>query len=314
MKPLSLPDQISKGPDLSRRMLGWVRAAWSHMFPVPDDISAELRSLQRRAIIENTPMTVVIVMSATVLLGIAFWGQVAPALIALWCLVNCAMGTCAIMHVFRSTRIERIDLSAGGFQRRVVLWYLFAGILWGSIPFVFFLPGLPELQIFLGVVLALLSIGTVTAMAVLPIAVIAYAVPAIVPLTVQLALLGTRYSSTMAALCILCFGALFVFLRTNYRGQCEVIRSRARALTAEQILHAGTEAVGDGFVVYDRHRRVVHHNQRFLEFNAHLKAFPSLLGRSFAELAEAGLQAGFTTTTSLSWQIRKHGLPSANEQ
>jgi signal transduction histidine kinase len=263
------------------------------LYPEPPDIAARLHRLQRIAILGNTPMTIAVALAATAVLVSAFWGQVSSVWLILWSAANGAMGMFALLRARRSARLGLDRPPGRRFARRVARQYLVAGAFWGAAPFVFHVPGHPESSMVVAVVVALLSVGAVSAIAILPAAVAAFAGAAMLPLAAQLALLGTQYSAALATLFVLCFVALLVFLRASYRSQCEAIRSRERAETVEQILRASSDVVGDGFVVYDQDQRVVHHNLRFLEFFPYMKQFPSLIGRRFADLAAAGVGVGF---------------------
>ena len=138
-----------------------------------------------------------------------------------------------------------------------------------------------------------MSAGIVAAMPSMPAAALAYVLPTMMPLTIQLLLTGTRTGVVMGVMAVIYMGALVFLLRNGYRSFCDGVIAEERARQAEEVLRDSIEALSDGYVLYDSELRVVRHNRRFLDYIPKLEGTDSAVGHTYERLMRAGLAQGF---------------------
>jgi signal transduction histidine kinase len=268
-------------------------AWWRRFYRPPAGSGDWLRTCQRAAIVRHTPTLVIVMLVNSLLIGAVFWDSAGPWRVAGWTSAVWLASALAWASARAARRRGLQRIPSANFLPRAVLRMLFPGAIWGSTALVFFAPGHFDLQLVLVFVLAGMSAGVVASGASVPPVALAFVLPALLPLTAQFLLHGSRASIAMGALSLVYIVALAALLRIGHEAFHDMVAAGERAHTAEERLRESCEAVGDGLVVFDAALRVVVHNSRYLEICPHLRSFPSIVGMSYAEIVRAGVAAKF---------------------
>jgi PAS domain-containing protein len=281
-----LADQAGRAKGVGARL-------WAWMFPAPPGIGGALLGHQRQSLRRQVPILVGVTLAISALTAVVFFPRVAPEHILGWVAIVWLMGALSLLRWNQSRRVVNQRPATARFVRRSILANAIPGIAWGASAFIFFVPDRVELQLFLVCVLAGMSAGIVAAVPSMPAAALAYVLPTMMPLTIQLLLTGTRTGVVMGVMAVIYMGALVFLLRNGYRSFCDGVIAEERARQAEEVLRDSIEALSDGYVLYDSELRVVRHNRRFLDYIPKLEGTDSAVGHTYERLMRAGLAQGF---------------------
>ncbi len=266
---------------------------WRAIYRAPGGSVEWFRTCQRAAVIRYSPILAAIMVFNAALVGFVFWDHAPSWAIAGWVGAIWLISARAWIRA-RASRTRSAHRPPGPrFMHRAVFGSSVAGAAWGASALIFFSPEQAELQLFLALVLAGMASGVIAAGAATPPAAVSFMLPVLVPLAVQFLAQGTRVSVVLGILALVYIVALAGLLRVGYESFHDMATAGERARTAEERLHESCEAVGDGLVIYDAALNVVLHNSRYLELCPHLRAFPAIIGRGYAELVQAGVAANF---------------------
>ncbi|HEY7608961.1 MAG TPA: PAS-domain containing protein [Alphaproteobacteria bacterium] len=279
----------------SQHATGAAERAWAWLFPVPAGIADPMLTHQRKALRRQVPILIAVNFSISALTAAVFWPLVAPSYNLAWLALVWFVGALSLWRWDRSRRIPHQRPATARFVRRSIVANAIPGVVWGASALIFFVPERVELQLFLVCVLAGMSAGIVAAAPSMPAAALAYALPAMVPLTIQLLATGTRTGVVMGIMAAIYMGALVFLLRNGYRSFCDGVAAEERARQAEEVLRDSIEALGDAFVLYDPDLRVVMHNRRYLDhFSYHkAKGRTSIVGMTLEDQARTAIAEGF---------------------
>jgi signal transduction histidine kinase len=215
----------------------------------------------------------------------------APEVIWLAAIWFCAAHSWTRWFATRKRPLDRPPSSA--FESRLVVGNLVPGLLWGSAAFVFFNSGHIASQLVLILMLAGMAAGMVAGASSIPGGALAFVVPTLLPIAVQMALEGTRIG-VVASLAILVYlASLIAMLRAGYSAFCDNVVAGVKARRAEERLRASIDALEDGMIFFDAERRVIMHNDRFLDLHPALRTLTSLVGARYEEVLSAALAAGY---------------------
>jgi signal transduction histidine kinase len=265
---------------------------WHALFPPPGQGIAELRMGQRQVVRRLIPIQAATMVAIGSLLVIVLGNSAGSEAALLWL---AAVFTFSARSAWRwhATRKRIADRPPSPrFEARVVAGNLLPGLLWGAAGILFFVPAEIELQIFLVLMLAGMSAGMVAGASSLPMAALAFVVPTLLPIAIQMALQGTRLGVVSGLAIVVYLAALVAMIRAGYRSYCDTVQAGVKARRAEERLRASIEALDDGMIFFDAERRVVVHNDRFLEFYPALRNLPSVVGARYEDVLSVNLAAG----------------------
>jgi signal transduction histidine kinase len=281
------------GAEHSDKAGGAAARLWAWLFPPPAGVGGALLGHQRQALRRQVPVLVFVTWAISALTGVVFFPLVRPELNLGWVALVWLIGALSLVRWSQSRRVVQPRPATARFVRRSILANAIPGIVWGAAAVIFFVPERIELQVFLICVLAGTSAGIVAAAPSMPAAALAYVLPAMIPMTVQLLAAGTRTGAVMGVMAVIYIGALLFLLRNGYRSFCDGVAAEERARQAEEVLRDSIEALSDGYVLYDSDLRVVRHNRRFLDYIPKLAEGESAVGKTYESLMREGLARGF---------------------
>ncbi len=262
------------------------------MFPAPTGIGRAMLGYQRQALRRQVPILVGVNLAISALIAVVFFPRVSPALNIGWVALAWLLGVASLWRWNRSRRVVQQRPATARFIRRSIVANAVPGLVWGASAFIFFIPDSVELQLFLVCVMAGMAAGIVAAAPSMPAAALAYALPAMLPLTTQLLVTGTRAGTIMGLMAVIYISALVFLLRNGYRSFCDGVAAAERAHQAEEVLNDSIEALADGYVLYDSELRVVRHNRRYLDYIPDIGG-GSVIGLSYEDMMRHGLARGF---------------------
>jgi len=288
----------------SDKASGVAARLWAWLFPPPAGVGGALLGHQRQALRRQVPILVFVTWAISALTAAVFYPLVAPALNLAWVGLVWLMGGLSLWRWSQSRHIAKPRPATVRFVRRSILASAVPGIVWGASALIFFTPDRMELQVFLICVLAGMSAGIVAAAPSMPAAALAYVMPAMVPMTIQLLGTGVRTSVVMGVMAVIYMCALVFLLRNGHRSFCDGVVAEERARRAEEVLRDSIESLSDGYVLYDSDLRVVRHNRRFLDYIPKLGAGESAVGKTYESLMREGLARGFFSSDD---EFRRNG-------
>ncbi len=202
-------------------------------------LAEQVRLLYARAFAAQT--TVIVIGSLVVYV---FWGLVPRAVSLAW------LGVLGLSAGFRFvlsriwSRRPRPPEEAGRWARWFSAGSLVTGLAWGASAFLFYLPDSPVHQLFITFVLAGMSGGAASSSATYPSALIAFSVPALLPMVARLAVQGDAIHLAMGFL-LAVFGAMVAAIsRVGARSLVESIRLRFQNEALVQQLRTKEGALG----------------------------------------------------------------------
>jgi signal transduction histidine kinase len=265
--------------------------AWKWLFPPAPVSEASLLAHQRSALRRQVPVLLSVLFIASILLGYAHWGAVDAQILVAWVGANWLYCGYGAWRWRLRLRVAHPRSPTRHFAHRALIHNLVPGAIWGAAAVLFFVPERFDLQIFLVFMLAGMAAGMVAAAPTMPAAAVAFVVPTLVPLGVQMFAIGTRPASVIATMICVYLAALLFMLRNGYTAFCDGIVAAERAQMAEEVLRDSLEALHDGYVLYGPDLRVRMHNRRFIEIMG-LGDMASLVGTRFAEHARLFAERG----------------------
>ncbi len=190
-----------------------------------DRVDALVRAERVRALFDrNAVAQATVLLNSAIVVGV-LWGHASPVLLlgwaaALWLL---ALGRLAFGAAFRKAAAE---FDPGWWEPRFTAVAAANGVLWGAAP-ILFGRGLPIAQaIFLAFVLCGMSAGAALSNASRQRAVLAFTVPALVPLAVLFLSRGDRLRVAMGVLVVIFGSAVSAISRSIGRALAEAVRLR----------------------------------------------------------------------------------------
>jgi PAS domain S-box-containing protein len=193
--------------------------------PAVDElVSAEqIALLHTRAVVAQ----ITVVLNAAVVTAV-FW-QVSPRAPALgWAAAVCTLALARGLAVRSYRSRPRTPAQASAWARIFLAGAALNGVAWGAAALIFYVPGSPAHQIFLGFVIGGMAAGAASSNASYAPAFAAFALPALLPLTVRFALERDAIHGAMAFMLALFTVALAVISRTGGRAIEDAIRLRFR--------------------------------------------------------------------------------------
>ncbi len=156
-------------------------------------------------------------------------------------------------------------------------WALLMGATWGSSGIIFFSPDSVPHQMFLAVVLAGMTAGTVSILTPLPNVCARFVFAALAPLVFSLILHGSELQLAIAAMAVIFAFTLVNGTETSYRQFAGMVSNAYELERARAHLFNAIESTNDAFAIFDREGKLVLANSRYKNW------FPDLDMGSAAE-------------------------------
>jgi PAS domain S-box-containing protein len=182
--------------------------------PQSPQTEEQLFADQVRLVYQQVPAVFAGVLINAVVLTIALWTVIAPAVLLTWLGAQVAVVALRLLLIWRYRRSSGAPSEARKWKNRYLAGILATGILWGLTGIVLFPPGQVEYQVFISFLAGGLSIGSVAVYAVIPRMASAFYVPALAPLIVRFFLQGGALSTWMGTM-ILVFLVLIATISRN---------------------------------------------------------------------------------------------------
>ncbi len=266
---------------------------WAWLFPVPSGIGGPLLSHQRKALRRQVPIFVAVMWVLSALVGVVFFPFVEPVPGLGWLALVWLTGALSLWRWNHSRRIAHQRPATARFIRRSILANAVPGAIWGASALILFAPERMDLQLFLVCVLAGMSAGVIAAAPSTPAAALAFVLPTMTPITLQLLAGGTRTGVVLGLMAAIYVATLVFLLRNGYRAFCDGVVAEERARRAEEALRDSIDALDDGYVLYDADLRVVMTNRRYLDYIGQFRPGTEVVGLSLEEVLRSAARSGY---------------------
>ena len=233
--------------------------------------AVEIRGQQIATLAKHTPILATANSVNAALTAIVFWGVASSYLVIGWA---------GLIIVFAAWRLyrwrrhrHRLPTEVSPLApRRAVMLALALGLVWGGGVYLFFPPDLPDLQIFLTIVVAGMSAGAAMTLASIPAAAICFILAIQLPLIARFAALGD-YSELLLALMMAMFSLVTIFtVRNVYAGFLENLRNTlTNSALLQQLEGVRAELLeiaesSEAFALFDESDRLALWNHNFETF------------------------------------------------
>jgi len=186
-------------------------------------LTEQVRTLYHQApsAILGSNVIVPLLLSAAV-----FWNTVPKQLLLVWLALICATAAVRVAVVWAYRRARPNAIAAAYWRRRYMLGTLLSGSLWGAAGVLFFVPGAPEQQVILGLVLGGLCTSSVAAHGVHLPTFYAFSLPTMLPYAARSLVEFDKTYFTIAVLALVYLIAMCLFARNFNRALIESWRLR----------------------------------------------------------------------------------------
>jgi len=261
-----------------------------------ENFESELQAEQARMLYEGTPAALVSNMLLGLALAFVFWPVAEERHLFAWLAILSVilMGRAALAAAWHRAKANTGANSHGWILRfRTVV--ISTGLVWGIGAALLFPANEALYQVFLALVLAGVSVGAITLLAVDRVTVLGFLALMLIPLAARFSVEGGRVSMAMAGMIVLYL--IFVALSARRVGRSfhENVKLRLDAVRSERILrvrnhelNAVVESSPDNIIRYDRNCRAVYANRR-MEESVNIR-IASILGKTPLERKQDGFE------------------------
>jgi signal transduction histidine kinase len=190
-----------------------------------DDAARAVRVESIRAVYRHLPLTLGVSAVNVLIVAASLAPRVAHARLAAWLAAFALMAALRTLVWSRFMRLADAAMAAPRWTAAALAGALSSGLIWGAVS-LWLMPTAPPYPLFVAFVIGGMSAGAVTVNATHLLMVVAFILPAVLPLAVRLALDGGRLGLAMALMTVLYAVALVVTARRYAEAFADSVRAR----------------------------------------------------------------------------------------